>query len=136
MRSISSCCLCTKEFKQGAWFHRGNESVNKKNIVLIQCNLVLSFISFAYFVEKWRHSPETVVSRLWNYIRIHLSTLTKISVLQQRALLTGNVDGYFFWGVTVFWQHIWAHCLLYDLTCELFNVYVEWRLSLVFKQIL
>jgi len=99
MRSISSCCLCTKghQFKQGAWFHRGNASVNKKNIVLIQCNLVLSFISFAYFDEKWRHSPETVVSRLWNYVRIHLSTLTKISVLQQRALLTGNVEGYF-WG--------------------------------------
>lgn len=97
MRSISSCCLCTKghQFKQGASFHRGNASVNKKNIVLIQCNLVLSFISFAYFDEKWRHSPETVVS-----------TLTKISVLQQRALLTGNVEGYFFGGVTVSWQHI------------------------------
>lgn len=135
MRSISSCCLCTKghQFKQAAWFHRGNASVNKKNIVLIQCNLVLSFISFAYFDEKWRHSPETVVSRLWNYVRIHLSTLTKIPVLQQRALLTGNVEGIFFGRVTVSWQHIWGHCLLYDSTCEL---YVEWRLSLVFKQIL
>ena len=40
-------------------------------------------------------SHETVVSRLLNYVRIHLSTLTKISVLQQRALLTGNEEGYF-----------------------------------------
>ena len=49
--------FCTKghQFKQGALFHRGNESVNKNKIVLLQCNLVIPFISFAFSEEKWKH---------------------------------------------------------------------------------